>query len=294
MDTVNPAGNVHPVIQDGIIRSDGQTILGGDDRVAVAAILYVLQEIAACRLKSHGLEVVFSVAEELGMLGAQSLDSDALKAREGYVFDCSRDIGSYVCTTPTALHFAVRFKGRAAHSGVNPERGVNALTMAIETMRSIPVGRVDRDTVANIGIIRGGEAVNIVPESVEIKGEIRSFNEAKIASMQSELIKNCHTAAQKFGGEIEPDFRSGFKGFILDETHPAVKRLERVLRDMGLKPKPLIYYGGSDANVLNSKGIATVNVATGVKNPHSSDEHIAVKDLVRGAELIMRLVSAEQ
>lgn len=293
LDTVQSTANLKAIVDDDVIRSDGNTILGGDDRTGVAIILYVMEEIASRKLKHRNFEVVFSVAEELGMLGTLALDFSKLHSRSGYIFDCSREAGCYVATTPTALDFQIDFYGKSAHSGVAPEKGINALSMAVELTGKIPVGRVDEQTVANVGTISGGSAINVVPDHVKITGEIRSFNHQKIDSICENIKKDAATISAKYGGKIDVEFTTGFKGFQLNNNQHIVKSLEENMNAMRIKPEPLKYYGGSDANVLNANGINAVNIGVGVNNPHSHNEFVVIDDFVKAAQLLMRLLEVE-
>ena len=293
LDTVQSTANLRAVVENGVIRSDGNTILGGDDRSGVAIILYVIEEIARKKLRHRNFEVIFSVAEELGMHGTLALDFSKLHSRSGYIFDCSRESGCYVATTPTAIDFQIYFHGKAAHSGVAPEKGINALSTAVELTRKIPVGRVDEQTVANVGKITGGTAINVVPDHVMIAGEIRSFSRGKIDAICENIQQDAAAISKKYGGQIEVNFTTGFEGFHLDKSQPVVKELEENMSALGIHPDPLKYYGGSDANVLNANGISAVNIGVGVNNPHSHNEFVVINDFVNTANLLMRLLVVE-
>ncbi|MBN1540753.1 M20/M25/M40 family metallo-hydrolase [candidate division KSB1 bacterium] len=294
LDTVAPTAGLQPILEDDIIRSDGQTILGADNRAGVAVILYAVEQLLAHKRPHRSLELVFTIAEELGMLGALALDFSSLQAREAYIFDCSREIGSYVFQTPTAIDFDIDFYGKAAHSGVNPERGINALSMALPVLQAIPVGRVDAKTVANIGTIRGGQAINVVPDQVEVTGEMRSFDSTTLEKLTQSIQDSCLQAAQKHNGRIEPHFKVGFQGFTLSQDNPVVERLLRVLERLEISGNPLVYYGGSDANVFNANGIQALNIGIGASNPHSTDEQIALSDLLSGAQIIQYLTEVDR
>ena len=294
LDTVRSTAQVKPVIKDGIIRSDGSTILGADNRGGVALILYVITEIIEKKLKHRNLEIVFTVAEELGMRGALELDFSRLTAQQGYVFDCSARPGSYVGETPTAYNFKVSCNGRAAHSAVSPEKGINAVSMSLEIMSQFPVGRISEQTVANIGTIHGGSADNVVPDQVEFTGEFRSFSRAEIEKIKSNLETSCRSATQKYCGQCDVSFKKGFEGYKFNSQIPVISRLHQEMSRLNLEPNPLVYYGGSDANVLNANDIKTVNIGIGASNPHSNEEQIALSDLVKSAELLLRLVEAKQ
>ncbi|MBD3287678.1 M20/M25/M40 family metallo-hydrolase [candidate division KSB1 bacterium] len=294
LDTVQSTANLKAVVENDIIRSDGSTILGGDDRTGVAIILYVIEEIARRKLRHRNFEVVFSVAEELGMHGTLALDFGKLHSWSGYIFDCSRETGCYVATTPTAIDFQIEFQGKSAHSGVAPEKGINALSMAVELTRKIPVGRVDEQTVANVGKITGGTAINVVPDHVVIAGEIRSFNRDKIDEICENIRQDAASISEKYGGNINVDFTTGFEGFHLSKDQRVVNDLEKNMGELGIRPDPLKYYGGSDANVLNANGISAVNIGIGVNNPHSNNEFVVIDDFVKATKLLLRLLEVEE
>ncbi len=293
MDTVHSTAGVQVRETDGVLRSDGRTILGVDNRAGVALILQLLQEIVENDLAHPSLEIVFTVAEELGMLGSLALDFNQLTARAGFVFDCTAVPGGYVASTPTAYDFKIRFQGRPAHSAVAPEKGVNALSMALEVMNGFAVGRVNEHTVANIGTVHGGTADNVVPDLVNLTGEFRSFREDEIFRLQQQLRLLCRTSAEKFGGQCEPSFTLSFQGFHFSAEMPLVQRLHRACHQAGVAPDPLIYYGGSDANVFNSRGVQVINTGIGANNPHSHEEHIRTADLAKGFEILLHLIDME-
>ncbi len=292
MDTVDHTEKLEPVIDKGIIKSGGETILGADDRAGVAIILHILEYLQQNDISHRPLEVVFSVGEEKGMLGSSHLDFSQLSSREGYILDCSRPPGQYVARTPSSFDVNFEFLGKASHAGVAIENGINAISMALEVLQTFPSGRIDTDTTANIGTINGGTAVNVVPEKVRATGEIRSFKPETINSMCSILKKQGQSIADKYGGKIDIQCIPIFEGFHLSEDITVVKRLISAYKKLSFKPEGLTYYGGSDANIVNKHNINTVNIGIGIKNPHSHNEEIAVQDLVTSAEIILDLVGA--
>lgn len=293
-DTVRSTAKVNPIIENGVIRSDGSTILGADNRSGVALILYMITEIIEKKLQHRSLEIVFTVAEELGMFGALALDCNRISAKEGYIFDCSAKPGSYVGEAPTAYDFAVSCKGRSAHSAVAPEKGVNAISMALEILNQFPVGRINEQTVANVGTIQGGSADNVVPDEVKFTGEFRSFDASEIERIKSNLETSCVSVSKKYGGRCEVSFKIGFEGYKFEPQMPVIRHLHQAMEQLNLVPDPMVYPGGSDVNVLNANGIQAVNVGIGASNPHSNEEQIALADMVKGAELLLRLVEAEE
>lgn len=294
MDTVRSTAKVKPVVENNVIRSDGTTILGTDNRNAVTLILYLLTELIEKKLKHRSLEIVFTVAEELGMLGALALDYSKLISKEGYIFDCSAKSGSYVKVSPTAYDFRVECQGRPAHSGVAPEKGINAISMSVEIMHHFPVGRINDQTVANIGTIKGGSADNVVPDQAKFTGEFRSFSQSEIDRLKSNLKNSCRSVSQKYGGKCKASFKLVFEGYKFETRMPVIKRLHQAMHQINLIPDPMVYSGGSDVNVLNANGIKAVNIGIGAINPHSNEEQIALSDMVKGAELLLRLVDAEE
>ncbi len=292
MDTVQPTKDVQPVINNGIITSGGRTILGADNRAGVAVILYIAEFLTQQSNNHKGLELVFTAAEETGMQGIRALDFQNIKSAEGFVLDCSRDVGCYVEKTPTAVDFIVECTGKAAHSAVAPENGINAISMAGAFIEQMPVGRIDDDTVVNIGKIRGGRAVNVVPDKVEMKGEIRSFDADKISKLQRFMTIKSGQIQKKYKGNITVRTNTGFHGFFLSPKEPVVQQFHRGLKSIGLQATPLKYYGGSDANVLNQNGIKALNIGIGAGRPHSVEEHISIENLVNTARLILQLAGA--
>ncbi len=291
-DTVRPTEHLKPQIVDGVIRSDGTTILGADNRAGVTVLLYVLETIASHGLRHRPFEIAFTVAEEIGLLGAANLEWEKLQAPSGYIFDSSLSPGHYISVTPTAVELKIRVLGKPAHAGVAPEKGINAVSMAAEMLTRFPVGRVDDQTVANIGVIHGGEATNVVPGKVEMHGEIRSFNKSTIDQMLQQLDADLQAIADKYGGAYELEHRIHFQGFEIPEDHFVTRHLKTKMQQVGLAPAGEIYHGGSDANVFNARGKTAINLGIGAKNPHGNDEHIAIDDLVKVTELAFALVEA--
>ncbi len=291
-DTVRPTEHLKPHITDGVIRSDGTTILGADNRAGVAILLYLIETIAGGNVRHRPFEVAFTVAEEIGLLGAANLEWNKLQAPSGYVFDSSLPPGNYISVTPTAVELHIRVFGKPAHAGVAPEKGVNAVSMAAEMLTRFPVGRVDEQTVANIGVIQGGEATNVVPGQVEMRGEIRSFSEATIERLLQQLDADLQAISQKYGGSYELHHRLHFQGFKIPEDHFITRHLKSKMAEVGLTPAGQVYHGGSDANVFNARGRTAINLGIGARNPHGNDEHIAIGDLVKMTQLALALVEA--
>ncbi|MBN2366661.1 MAG: M20/M25/M40 family metallo-hydrolase [Calditrichaeota bacterium] len=290
MDTVKPTTGIKPLIMDGRITSDGNTILGADNRAGIALILYLIENLHSNKLSHQPFEIIFTVGEETGLYGSTNLDMDMVESRNAYILDSSADPGYFVCAAPGAVDFRIRFLGKGSHAAVNPDKGINALSMAAALINRFSVGKVDEDTTINFGRISGGEANNVVPPLVELTGEIRSFNKNKIEHYSNRLSIQLKNISTEFGGNFELELEQAFPGFVLNKRSEAIKNLNSCLEKTGLTPMPIRYHGGSDANMLNNKGITAIDLGIGAKNPHSTEEYIMIRDLLAIEKLIHHLV----
>jgi len=291
MDTVGTDTGFQPVIEEGIVRSDGTTILGADDKSGVAVILEMLSALIEEGAAHPPLEVVFTVSEEVGLAGSKALDVGQLRAREGIVLDAGGSVGTVVVSAPYQDKLFATVHGRAAHAGAEPERGVNAILVAAEGVAAMPLGRIDEETTSNVGVIRGGVATNIVPDRVELHCEARSRDEAKLVAQMGAMRAALQEAAARHGAEVDLQQERSYDGFKLPPQTPIVKRAVAAVEAMGLEPLLLPSGGGSDANVLAARGITTINLSTGMAEVHTVNEHIAVQDMTRSAELLLRMVT---
>jgi len=291
MDTVAPGIGIRPIVEDGVIRSDGTTILGGDDKSGVAVILEALTVLHEQGRRS-AVEVAFTVKEETGLIGAQAIDPGWLRAREALVLDSGGPLNAVVHGAPSSDRFAAVVHGRAAHAGSNPEDGINAILVAAQGIARMPLGRIDEETTSNIGLIQGGQAVNVVPDRVEMRGEARSHDiaklDAQIATMRSAMEQ---AVAQHPGAQLELDIRRTYEGYRLAEDEPLIHRIARALEAMGESAPDLrLSGGGSDANIYNTRGITAVPISTGMQAVHTNQEWIALSSMVRCAELVIHVL----
>lgn len=291
MDTVQPGCGIRPQIADGVIRSDGSTILGADDKAGITAIVEALRAVADASARCRPLELVFTVQEETGLTGAKGLDTASLQARQAVVLDSNGPVGTIVNQAPAsdALHAVV--SGRAAHAGVSPEQGINALQAVAQALAPMRLGRIDAETTANFGVITGGTASNIVPDRVTLKGEARSRDEQKLAQQTGHMVELLRTAAERLGAHAEVTVTRSYGAIDVPESSPLIRDLAAAIRAAGLEPSLQPTGGGSDANVFNAAGIEAVNLGVGYANPHSVDEHIAVCDLVKITEVLRTLIT---
>ncbi len=298
LDTVEPGRGVEVVFENGVFRSKGNTILGGDDKAAVAIMLEVARVLKERGAASLPVEFLFTVCEEIGLLGAKALDTSLLDSRAGYALD-STDPDTIINQAPEAIRFKVTVKGKAAHAGLHPEEGVNAVIVAAKALARLELGRLDEDTTANIGVISGGEATNIVPESVVIEGEARSHNVERLREVQDSILGTFHRVvmeererALKQGPlpSVETEVRDDYPAMSIPPSHALVvtaldagKALRRELRVERTG-------GGSDANILNGKGLECVIMGIGMRDVHTVNEYIALEDMVKTAKLMMEII----
>jgi tripeptide aminopeptidase len=292
MDTVSPGRGVHPVVRDGVIYSDGTTILGGDDKSGIAVIL----ELLTC-LEEQGqhpaVEVVFSTSEEIGLLGAKAMDVNWFRARQALVLDSGGPINMLVYGAPVSDKFDATVHGQAAHAGSNPEDGTNAIQIASQAIANMPLGRIDAETTANIGLIQGGQAVNVVPDRVEMHGEARSHSteklDAQIAAMRQALE---NAVSGQPGARLELEVRRSYEAYRLPHQDPLLQRICQALQELGYDPPAYkLSGGGSDANILNARGIRAVPVSTGMQSVHTTEECIALDDMVTCARLVLHMLA---
>jgi len=292
LDTVAPGKGIKPLVKDGVITSDGTTILGADCKSGVAAILEGLECIKEQGLPCPDVQVIFSVSEEAGLLGAKALDPGRLKAECGFIFDMSGPLGSVVTEAVRHDRLNLDFHGKAAHAGVCPEEGINALVAAANAVSAMQLGRIDEETVANIGKFESGTATNIVPESAHLEGEARSFTDEGVEGQIAGMIQTARKAAEAIGAEVEIEHTVEYRQYKVPEDSPALQLVKRACQATGLKFQPQRAGGGSDANIFNQLGLPSVVLSTGMAEMHTRQEHLAVSDLVTSAELVINLLQA--
>jgi len=233
--------------------------------------------------------VVFTVGEETGLYGAGTVNVSHLSPTGAYVFDCSKRPGVYIRESVGLHTFKAQFIGKAAHAGVAPEEGVSAIQLACAGVTQLHLGRIDESTTANVGRIRGGEALNAIPEHAMIEGEVRSFTGERIAE-ELEAIEQTLRGAVNSAGKLVFSHEADFEPYVLPADHVLIRDLERGMRKAGLTPQPIRYTGGSDANKYNAKGFPAVNIGIGAQKPHSHEEFVLIEDLAKTLELAMALV----
>ncbi|WP_027622715.1 M20/M25/M40 family metallo-hydrolase [Acetivibrio clariflavus] len=292
MDTVTPGIGKKPIVDGNIIRTDGTTVLGGDDAAGIECILEAIRILKENNLPHGDIFVVFTVAEEGGLWGAKNLDISKINAKYAFVMDDGGNIGHVAVNAPAQNKIDVIVNGKAAHAGMEPEKGVSAIQIAAEAISNMKLGRIDDETTANVGVINGGQATNIICDRVEIKAEARSRDMKKLQS-QTEHMKECfYNAAQKYGGSI--DFKSEllYPSFSISEQDDIIKILKEASKKAGVELVLEATGGGSDTNIINSKGIKAVDVSVGMDKVHSVEEQICIDDLVKAAEFLIAIITS--
>jgi tripeptide aminopeptidase len=293
LDTVPPQGTLEPVVgEDDIVRNAGGTILGADNKAAVVAMIEAARRIVEEGRPHGGVELLFTPKEEVGLLGAGAFDHTRLEAELGFVYDQAAPIGDVIMGAPYQRSMLVRFHGRPAHSGMVPEEGRSAIVAASRAIADLRLGRLDEETTANVGLITGGSARNIVPEWCELQAEARSHDGAKLADLVQEMLDTFAFAASVTECTLETEVSETYQGYRFKRDDPIVLLAETALARCGYELRPTLTGGGADANVFNAKGLPCLNLANGMTDIHTADEHIAVADLDAMVEVTLALVDA--
>jgi tripeptide aminopeptidase len=292
LDTVPPTAPIEPVVEDGFVRNAAGTILGADDKAAVAVILEATRRVIEDGRSHAGLELLFTPKEEVGLVGAYAFDHTRLHAEIGFVYDQAAPIGEIVLGAPSALGIEATFHGRAAHAGMYPEEGRSAIAAAARAIADMRLGRIDEETSANVGVIEGGAARNIVPERCSFLAEARSHDEEKLADLVREMTETMTFAATLEECEVETTVSRSYRSYRFGRASPAVRLAAAALERTGHTPEFVLTGGGADANVFNERGRACVNLANGMAEIHTPNEHIAVADLDAMVEVTLALLGA--
>ncbi len=296
MDTVEPGRGVVPVLRDGVFTSDGTTILGADDKSAIAVLLEVMTVLKEKNMTCGPIEMVLTICEEIGLMGAKHLDMSLITAKYGYALD-STDTEGIITRAPSANKLEFKIHGRDAHAGAAPEKGINAIWLASKAIAGLQLGRIDGETTCNIGIINGGIATNIVPNLVCVKGEVRSHDDEKLKRVTSDIISSFENAVKNYGNNssdglpkvdiiIEDDF---FRTDI-PENHTVVALAQRAASNLGRKMITKTTGGGADANIFFAKGIIAGVIGTGMRDMHTVRESVKVDDMVKTGELLLEII----
>lgn len=298
MDTVVPGEGVKPIVEGDIIRSDGTTVLGGDDKSGCAVIIETIRCLQEQNIPHTPIEAVFSICEEVGLLGAKHVDTSKLKAKYGLVFD-SDDPGFLFTRGPSADHMDFKIYGLESHAGVAPEEGISAIRIAAEAIHNMKLGRIDSETTANIGVIEGGKATNITTNFVFLRGEARSLDDKKLEAQTAHMIKCLEDAAAKWEvtvagvttkGRVESHVTREYSAMDVPDSSRVVQLVYKAAARLGQKVETLASGGGCDANIFNKRGIECANFGTGMRAIHTVKEWLDVKDMYASAEMTLEVL----
>ncbi len=292
LDTVPASGPIEPVVADGIVTNGAGTILGADDKAAVAVLLEAARLVLAEGRRHAGIELLFTTSEETGLEGAFAFDVSRLDARLGFVYDHAGAVGEVIVAAPSGRAIDVLFTGRPAHAGINPEDGRSAIVAAARAISDLRLGRIDDETTANAGLIEGGGALNVVPARCRLAVDARSRDERKLAELVQELLDSFAFAAAVAECEVETTVEDKYRGYRLAADDPALVLARRALEHAGYAPREVEVGGGADANVFIERGLHCVNLANGMLNIHTAEEAIAVADLDAMVAVTLELVDA--
>lgn len=295
LDSVKPCENITFLIEkqgiDNIIKSAGKTILSADDKAGVAAIIEAIKSIKKEKLPYPNIELVFTVQEEIGLLGAKALDYSQIYSKIAFDIDAEAPVGTIITQGPYQKKIIIDFFGKSAHAGISPEAGVNSIKVASEFLNSISMGRIDPTTTSNIGIIDGGTASNVVPDHTRLKGEIRSLYEMKLDGIINAYKMEAQKSVERFTGSyFEFTEEYTYYGYFVDISEPVVQLAIKACNNVGIEPLLTSLGSGSDANIINHEGIKTLVLGAGFAGSHSLEESISFSQLELLKDLIINII----
>jgi tripeptide aminopeptidase len=290
MDTVVPGKGIKPSIKDGYVVTDGTTILGADDKAGIAVMIETVRVLKEQNLPHGTIQFIITVGEESGLVGAKALNRSLVKANYGYALDSDGLVGNIIVAAPTQAKITAVIHGKTAHAGVAPEKGVSAITIAAKAVSRMPLGRIDKETTANIGRFEGGQQTNIVADRVDIIAEARSLVPEKMEAQVQKMKEAFETVAKEMGGSADVDVQVMYPGFKFAAGDHVVEVARKAAAKIGRSCELLHSGGGSDANVIAGFGIPTVNLAVGYEEIHTTNERMSVEELGKLAEMVLAIV----
>jgi tripeptide aminopeptidase len=297
MDTVQPGKGITAVLKNGIFTSDGSTILGADDKSAIAIILETLRVLKENEMPYGPIDLVLTICEEIGLVGAKHFDSSLIDAKFGYALDAT-DIDGIVVRAPAANKFVFKIHGKDSHAGAAPEKGINAILLASKAIAGLEIGRIDKETTCNIGIIEGGIATNIVPNLVTVSGEVRSHDKDKLGKVTETIVSSFRDVVESFKKNDSKDDLPSLEVFIekdfsstdIPEDHHVVAMAVQAGKNLGRKIVCKTSGGGADANIFFETGIIAGVLGTGMRDMHTVRENVKLDDMVKATELLIEII----
>ncbi|MBQ7796274.1 MAG: M20/M25/M40 family metallo-hydrolase [Lachnospiraceae bacterium] len=291
MDTVAPGNGIKPIVENGIVHTDGSTILGADDKAGVAAIMEAVRTVIEKKLPCRNTEILFTIGEDCGLYGAKHMDYSMLKGKEVYVFDHTGEVGKVVNCGPGQINIRATVIGKSSHAGLAPENGISAIKVAAKAIAKMNLMRIDEETTCNIGTWKAEYATNIVPDQAKLIAEVRSRNLDKL-NAQANHIKDClQETCDEMGAKLEIELTTNYVSFQIELDDPLVKRVEEACGRLGYRFYSEKGAGGSDANIMILHGIKPLVVGVGMTDAHTGNEFIKIDDLNKSAELVLDLMT---
>jgi len=290
MDTVSPGVDIKPVIKGETIYSDGTTILGGDNKAGIAAIVEAIRVLKEDQIAHGDIEISFSIYEEGGLHGAKNLDFNQFESKKAFILDSGGDPGQIIIKGPAQDKLEIKVMGRPAHAGVCPEEGISAIMVASEAISKMKLLRIDHETTANIGQMIGGGPTNVVVPEIIVKAEARSLDNDKLKAQSDHMVACFEAAANQFGAKVEAHVERMYSAFSVDAEAEIVEKAFQACNNIGLKPFTDASGGGSDTNIFNANGMMAINLGIGERKPHTLEEHLHIKDLVDASRLVVELI----
>ena len=289
-DTVEPTAGLVIHEENGVFSSTSDTILGADDKGGMAPVIEAVQALLESGEPHGDVCLLFSVAEEIGLKGAEALKIQDLGLDFGFVLDTGPPVGTFVTKTATHDKLDITFVGKPAHAGKDPEKGINAIQVMASAVENMKLGRIGPETTANIGVVSGGTGTNVVCAEVKLKAEARSTSVAELDAQIDHMIQCCEAAASKWGAQVRCHHVRHYDSYEIPADARVVTLAVTTSRELGFEPTLRTTLGGSDANVYNAKGVPSIVVATGMEQIHTDDEHISRRELIETTRLVYQLI----
>ncbi|MGN8647138.1 M20/M25/M40 family metallo-hydrolase [Gracilibacillus sp. HCP3S3_G5_1] len=290
MDTVVPGEGIQPEIRDGVIYSNGTTILGADDKAGISAILELIHILKENPIQYGDIYFAIMSGEEAGLVGSQQFDITQLPVKYGYALDSDGDVGTIITAAPAQAKLYATIYGKAAHAGVSPEKGISAISLTAKAITKMPLGRIDEETTANIGSFEGKGPTNVVCERVLLVAEARSLVKEKLDRQVQAMCDALEQTASQMGGSVDIEVKHTYPNYKFSENDLVVQVAQNAIKALGKTPRLKVSGGGSDANHLSGKGIPTVNLAVGYEHIHTKNEQIKIADLTELPVLLYKIV----
>lgn len=289
VDTVEPGMGIKPVVGEKRIKSDGSTILGADDKAGVAAMIVAIEELVKSGAPHGDVFFIFTSAEEIGLTGVHHFDFSKIKADFGFILDSHGKVGGVIVAAPHHFGYTIQVKGKASHAGIAPDKGISAIKIAAKIAGALPQGKLGKNSVANIGVIEGGSATNVIPEDCVIKGEFRCHVYDDAMELKKQITKSVNLH-KKNAQSVRLTFNEMYKGFSFSREDPIIRLVNKAIQSIGIKPRFERTGGGSNTNLYNEHRIKSLTLAVGMMNVHSTEEYVETDDLENLTRLILKII----